>query len=401
MSTSEHLASHTRRCTVVVIGGGYAGTLAANRLNSAADVDVVLINPRPHFVERIRLHQVIVGTGSADVAYDTLLHERVRLVVDTASRIDTATGSVELAGGDRIGYDYLIYAVGSRGRIQDIPGAADHAYMLAEWEDAQRLREHLAHSDPRQTVTVVGGGSTGLEVASELAESGRAVRLICSGPLAPALSQRAQRSTRRTLCGLGVEIHEHTSVVDVRRRSVSVVGSDGTPVEFPSVTTIITAGFDVPDLAVRSGLTTDADGRLLTDETLTSVDDARIVAAGDASSPSGHPLRMSCQAAQPLGAQAANTVLSRIAGATPTPLNQAFVGQNVSLGRRRATIQLAKFDDTPTRFVVAGRAGAAIKEAVCRGTVWAIRLEARRPGTYTWLRGGNRAAVPNADTVVR
>ncbi|MGP3915417.1 FAD-dependent oxidoreductase [Nonomuraea sp. 10N515B] len=52
--------------------------------------------------------------------------------------------------------------------------------------------------------------------------------------------------------------------------------------ELPSAVTIWTAGFRVPDLAACSGLRTDTEGRLLTDATLTSVDDVRIVAAGDA-----------------------------------------------------------------------------------------------------------------------
>ena len=88
--------------------------------------------------------------------------------------------------------------------------------------------------------------------------------------------------------------------------------------ELPSAVTIWTAGFGVPDLASpqRPEPPTRI-GRLLTDETLTSVDDPYIVAAGDASAPSDLPLRMSCQAAIPLGAQAANTVLSRIAGTEP------------------------------------------------------------------------------------
>ena len=47
---------------------------------------------------------------------------------------------------------------------------------------------------------------------------------------------------------------------------------------------------------------------------------------------------MSCQAAGPLGAQAANTVLSRIAGTEPAVIDQAFVGSCVSLGRRAATV---------------------------------------------------------------
>ena len=64
-----------------------------------------------------------------------------------------------------------------------------------------------------------------------------------------------------------------------------VVLADGRTL--PSAVTIWTAGFGVPGLAAASGLTTDALGRLLTDETLTSIDDPRIVAAGDAASPSG------------------------------------------------------------------------------------------------------------------
>ncbi|OOK81013.1 NADH dehydrogenase domain protein [Mycobacterium kansasii] len=119
-----------------------------------------------------------------------------------------------------------------------------------------------------------------------------------------------------------------------------------------SAVTVWTAGFEVPDLAARSGLRTDALGRLLTDETLTSADDERIVAAGDCAAPSGQPLRMSCQAAGPLGAQAANTVLSRIAGETPAMLSQAFVGQCISLGRSHGTVQLSRSDDTPVNVAV-------------------------------------------------
>jgi NADH dehydrogenase len=87
--------------------------------------------------------------------------------------------------------------------------------------------------------------------------------------------------------------------------------------ELPSAVTIWTAGFGVPDLAARSGLSTDAMGRLLTDETLTSVDDVRIVAAGDSAAPSDLPFPGSCQAAVQLGPQAAETVLSRVAGERP------------------------------------------------------------------------------------
>src|SRR5947207_6009537 len=99
--------------SVVVIGGGYAGTLAANRVLSRRDVAVTLINPRPEFVERIRLHQLVADSGSATVDYADMLHPGVSLVVDTATEIDVANTRVRLESGSALRYDYLIYAVGS------------------------------------------------------------------------------------------------------------------------------------------------------------------------------------------------------------------------------------------------------------------------------------------------
>ena len=54
---------------VVVIGGGYAGVMAANRLRLRDDVTVTLINPRPDFVHRVRPHQLVGGSDDAVVAY--------------------------------------------------------------------------------------------------------------------------------------------------------------------------------------------------------------------------------------------------------------------------------------------------------------------------------------------
>ena len=376
---------------VVVIGGGYAGTLAANHLRLRADVDITLVNPRPKFVERIRLHQFVARSGTATVDYGTLLGEGVRLVVDSADRIDTASRQVLLASGRVLDYDYLIYAVGSTAVAPSgVPGAAEFAYPIGELELAQRLRDAIDELQPDAPVTVVGAGLTGTETAAELAEQGRKVTLVCGGQLTPSLSEPGRRSVAKWLSRHGVDMLETAVVAEVRPDAV--VLADGAVL--PSAVTIWTAGFGVPELAARSGLHTDALGRLLTDETLTSVDDDRVVAAGDAAAPSGQPLRMSCQAAEPLGAQAANTVLSRIAGTEPAVVNQAFLGSNVSLGRRAATIQWAHKDDSPVNFYTGGRLGAAIKEAACKGTLWGIRREARKPGSIFWLKGGKRPEQP-------
>ncbi len=378
-----------QRTHVVVIGGGYAGTLAANHLRRRPDIDITLVNSRPVFVERIRLHQLVADTGVATADYGTLLGEGIRLIVDTVASIEAGNRRVLLNSGAELNYDYLIYAVGSTGATPStVPGAADFAYSVADLENAQRLRYALIDLPVDAPVTVVGGGLTGIETASELAERGCPVTLVCGGILGPSLSNRGRRSVGKRLRKLGVTVLESVAAAEVRWDAV--VLSDGAML--PSAATVWTAGFAVPDLAARSGLTTDSLGRLLTDETLTSVDDERIVAAGDAAAPSGQPLRMSCQAAGPLGAQAANTVLSRIAGTSLAVLNQGFVGQCISLGRSHATFQLARTDDTPVNVVIAGRRAASIKEAICKGTLWAIRREAAKPGSYRWRKGGSRPA---------
>ncbi|MGA8253227.1 MAG: FAD-dependent oxidoreductase [Mycobacterium sp.] len=385
---------------VVVVGGGYAGTMAANHLRLRPDVDITLVNPRPVFVERIRLHQLVAGSGTATVDYGTLLGGGIQLVVDGADRIETADRRVRLTSGATLDYDYLIYAVGSTGAMPAVRGAAEFAYPIADLESAQRLRYALVDLPPDAPVAVVGGGLTGIEAASELAQHGRPVTLVCGSVLGPSLSARGRRSVGKRLRRLGVNVLE--SVLEpVRVNEVrwdAVVLSDGAVL--PSGATVWTAGFGVPDLAARSGLRTDGLGRLLTDETLTSIDDERVVAAGDAAAPSGQPLRMSCQAAGPLGAQAANTVLSRIAGNTPALVNQAFVGQCISLGRSHGTVQLARTDDTPVNVVVGGRGAASIKEAICKGTLWGIRREAAKPGSYYWLKGGKRSAQLPAEQQV-
>ena len=114
------------------------------------------------------------------------------------------------------------------------------------------------------------------------------------------------------------------------------------------------------------------------------MDDARIVATGDAAAPSDLPLRMSCQAALPLGAHAADTVLSRIAGEQPADFGKGIAAMCVSLGRRAGVFQFAHRDDTATRFHLSGRLAAKIKEAACTSPVKQLVDEARRPGSHTW-----------------
>lgn len=381
------MSDRSRPARVVVLGGGYAGTMAANRLRMRGDIDIALVNPRPQFVERIRLHQLVANNHTAIVDYGTLLGEGITLMVDTATRIDADRRTVALASNPPVPYDYLVYAVGSTGGVPaTVPGASEFAYPVAEFEHAQRLRSVVDGLPPHAPITVVGAGLTGIELASELAERKHRVTLVCGGQLGPYLCSRGRRSVAKVLHQLRVDVLEAARVTAVR--DGDVILDDGTV--RASAVTIWAAGFGVPNLAVESGLRTDAVGRLLTDETLTYVDDSHIVAAGDCASPSGQPLRMSCQAAGPLGMKAAGTVLSRLAGATPAVIDQAFLGACISLGRKSGILQFSHLDDRPIDASITGRVVAGIKESVCRSTIWALRREARRPGSAFWFKSGRR-----------
>ncbi|MEU2549606.1 FAD-dependent oxidoreductase [Streptomyces roseolus] len=375
---------------VVVIGGGYAGVMAANRLTQRDDVNVTLVNPRPDLVHRVRLHQLVGGSNDAVVAYEDVLAERVRLAVDTVTRIDAAGRSVTLAAGGTLGYDYLIYAVGSGSADPGVSGAAEFAYPLATLEEARRLRAALDATPAVSPVTVVGAGPTGIETAAELAEAGRRVTLVCGGVLGPYLHARGRRSVAKRLAKLGV------AVIDGSDAKVTAVTADSVRLangrELPSGVTVWTVGFGVPDLAVRSGLSTDAVGRLLTDETLTSVDDERILAAGDSAAPSNQPLRMSCLNATPLGARAADTVLSRLVGEQPETIHQGFYAQCISLGRSAGIYQFANRSDVAVWLHIDEGMGARIKELVCKSIPGHLSGEARKPGSFRLHRAPGGAA---------
>ncbi|WP_259606333.1 NAD(P)/FAD-dependent oxidoreductase [Microbacterium neungamense] len=373
---------------VVVLGGGYAGTIAANRLTQDPRVRVTLVNARPQFVERVRLHQLVAGSHAAVADFSDLLAPRVRLVVGTVTAIDAPRRTLSLEDGSTLGYDYLVYAVGSATDTAHVPGAADHALTLSTLEEAERLRAVLAGTPDTAPVVVVGAGPLGIEVAAELAERGRALTLVCGAQLGPYLHPRARRRVARRVTELGVAIIEGAGRPPCIRTASCWTTDASCPARRP-------CGRSVSPRAGSRGAAGCA--RMpragCSDETLTSVDDERIVATGDAAAPSGLPMRMSCQAALPLGSHAGDTVLSRIAGREPAEWDRAIGAMCISLGRADAVFQLSRLDDTATPVFASGRVGAMVKEEACASPIKQISKEARKPGSHRWpARDRSRAA---------
>lgn len=376
------------RIEVVVVGGGYAGVKAANRLARHREVKVTLVNPRPYFTERIRLHQLAAGSHPAVVDYRRVLARKVGLVVDTVVALTPDSRHVHLTDGSQLRYDYVIYALGSGSAEPGVPGAAEFAYRCGSLEEAQQLRSRLAATPQTAPVTVVGGGPTGIETAAELAEIGREVTLVCGGRLGPYLHPRGRGGLRSQLRTLGVRVLEDpgTRVSEVTAREIWL--DDGS--KLLSHITVWTAGFSVPALAAESGLATDEHGCLLTNDDLTSISDPRVIAAGDAAAPAELGLRMSCQAAIPLGAHAAATILNHIRGKKPKPVRVSFVGQALSLGRGTGLIQFASTDDSAVKWYLKGWVAATVKELVCRGTITLVASGKHSFGSLRWVKHPRR-----------
>ncbi|MEV0680419.1 FAD-dependent oxidoreductase [Actinosynnema sp. NPDC050436] len=352
---------------IVVIGAGYAGLAAAKLAARWTDADVTLVNERDRFVERVRLHQLAAGQALRHLPLaDLLAGTRVRLVVGRVTAVDPQAREVRLA--DRaLTYDRLVYALGSHADLDSVPGVRAHAHTVATADEAERLRADLAGAE---VVAVAGGGLTGIEAAAELAESLPHLRvaLVTGGGLGEALSPKARRYLRATFDRLGVGVREHARVTSVDAEGLAL--ADGTRVAADTV--VWTAGFRVPELARDAGFAVDGTGRMVVDQTLTSVSHPEVLGIGDAAAirrPDGLELRMACATGLPTTQRAVRALADRLRGQEPEPFRFSYVNQCVSLGRRHGLIQFVRGDDSPRDAVLTGRLAARYKEAVVRATV--------------------------------
>ena len=389
---------------VVVIGAGYAGILAANRVRAslkrseAGRVSVVMVNPTGDFVDRVRLHEVAAGVrATAAIPLGDMLHDRVDVIVGSVLEIDAAHRSISVAADDGVRvepYDTLVYAVGSMAAL-GVPGAAQFAHPLGNADGAASARRAAATGEPGQRIVVVGGGATGVEAAAEFAEQYPAatVTLVSRGAVLGHLPAASRRSVARSLRKLGVGILEWSGVDRVHPDAVEL--SDGTLLA--SDVTVWTASFAVPDLASRSGLEVDAIGRLLVDEQLRAVGHPEIFGAGDAVRPpasvAAH-LRMGCAIAMPLGAYAADNILAGLRGRRLKRLDVGFGAQCISIGRKEGLIQLLTKADKPRALRITGRPGAVVKELVCSVlATGSPRRERSLPGSLLLPSGPRRMPV--------
>lgn len=347
---------------IVVLGAGYAGLSAAQKMARTKGVRVTMIDSRTEFVDRVRLHQVVAGQDVArwDLR-ERLARKGIDFVQGRASSIDTAAKQVCLDGGTTVAYDSLVYALGSFADTTGAPGVAEYAHSPATPEDVRRIPALTGR------VAVVGGGPTGIELATELAESrpDLTVQLISADEPGAWLSDKARTHIGAVLARLGVRVHSGAKVAEVTATGVNLV--DGT--HLPAETVLWTTGFAVSDVAARSGLEVDGRGRVLVDDELRSRSHPEIYAVGDCAvmpGPDGRELRMACATAMPAGKYVATALTTRIQGKQPEPFTFGYHLQCLSLGRRDACVQFVNPDDTMAARVLTGRSGKFVKELILR-----------------------------------
>lgn len=365
---------------IVVLGAGYAGAYVAGNLArrlSPADTEVTVVNAAPDFVQRQRLNQLAAGREiAAPQLTDVFAGTAIRLRLARVTAVDPERRVVAVAdaeGGGEVGYDTLVYALGSHVADHLVPGVAEHAFDVAGRPSALRLRKRLDSLDGRDdgaTVLVVGDGLTGIETATEIAEArpGLSVSLLARGELAARLSDGARGHLRRACDRLGITVLEHTSVDAVEATRVRC--ADGTVLV--SDATVWAAGFAVSPIAAASGLEVTENGQIVVDRTMRSVSHPNIYAVGDSVhtiGENGRQLPMNCGSAGYTGRQAIEAIVGRLTGRAIPNVKLVYWYNAISLGRRDGILQLIDGAAQPRPKFVGGRKAVRVKAGIQRGAL--------------------------------
>lgn len=388
---------------IVVLGAGYAGAYVAGTLArrlSPEDTEITVVNAVPDFVQRMRLHQLAAGRDiAAPKLADVFVGTAIRLRLARVTAVDPerqVVAVVDADGGGEFGYDTLLCALGSRGDDHGVAGAAEYAFDVAARPSALRLRERLDSLGGRgesRNVVVVGDGLTGIETATEIAESrpGLSVTLVARGELGARLSAGARSHLRQACDRLGITVLERTVVEAVE--AAQVLCADGTALA--SDATVWTAGFAVNPFAAAGGLEVTENGRIVVDRTMRSVSHPSVYAVGDAAyaiGDNGRPLPMSCASAGYTGMQATAAIVGRLTGRKVANTKLVYTYNHISLGRRDGILQMVDDEGQAKPKYMGGRKPARIKAGILKMSLWA----ASHPTFGMPKRKHRLAAAPDA-----
>jgi len=366
----------TQKHRVVILGGGFGGLNAAQKL-ARATVDVTLIDRRNFHLFQPLLYQVATGSLSPGEICAPLRgvlskQKNALVLMGEAMDIDPDAKQVKLRDGGSFDYDSLIVSTGSKTSYYGNDAWREYAPSLKTIEEATAIRHKLlyaferaelcaAETDVREWLTfvIVGAGATGLELAGALAEIANETlkndfrrinpkdariilmeggnRVLAAYP--PDLSEKAEKLVKR----LGVEVMKGVMATTVDAEGVTYKRGDA--IEKLRARTVLWTGGVIANtfgqkLAERTKAETDRSGRIKVRPDLTIPNYPDIFVVGDlaaASAKDGKPLPGVAQVAIQEGSYAAKTIKARLNGQKSLPPFHYFdKGDMAVIGRAAA-----------------------------------------------------------------
>jgi NADH:ubiquinone reductase (H+-translocating) len=349
---------------VVVVGMGFAGLATVKGLTRAG-MQVTLVDRNIYSTFQPLLYQVATdGLNPSDVAYPLrgFAHRYgARFHHGELAQIDDAAKNVVLRDGEKLDYDHLVLATGVTAAYYGVAGADKHSLAMYTRRDAVALRDQLLawlerlggeERGRNLSVTIVGGGATGVELAGTLAElrnialgtaypeidrSRLQIRLVEQGQsLLASYTSSLREYAHRQLLARHIEVMLGATIHEITADHVVLAGGE----RLPSDLTVWAAGVTAPDGLSAWGLRQGRGGRVEVGPDLRVDGHERIFAIGDIALTDGEPIAQLAQPAIQMGKFAAEQI-ARLAAGKPTG---RFVyhdrGTMATIGRRSAVAQL-------------------------------------------------------------
>jgi len=346
---------------IVIVGGGFAGVWAAlgaagQIIEHEADVKITVVskdsylNVRPRFYEKD-------PTALRTPLAPTLDPIDVEFVKGKIVSIDTTAQTVELAEAEVrtkfLSYDRVILATGSELKELPIPGLAEHGWNIDTYEAAIAFDQHLrmtlqsSFTPGHNTFVIIGGGFTGIELATEMreritehsgtmiAKNARVILVERASMVGPDLGTNPRPAVEEALRKADIEVKLGMSVDAVSSDSVTI--SSGETISTRTV--VSAAGIQATALHKQPPASRDELGRVVTDDNLRVVGVRNVFAAGDAARAyvdDEHLALMSCQHAMEMGKFAGHNAACDLLGLPLRPYRQPIYLTCIDLGRSGA-----------------------------------------------------------------
>jgi NADH dehydrogenase len=346
------------------LGAGFGGLTAAKALDSIADVTLV---DRHNFQTFLPL---LYQVSTAGLAADHIAHPirgalrktNIKFRMGSPITIDHKNKSVKLDSSEVLDFDYLVIAMGSATNDFGVKGVAEHALGMKSVSEALEIRSSILRrfedlcrfeDDTNFSITVVGGGPTGVEMAGAIAELKKgplksdyakaaaniSVNLVEAGPrLLPSFSPLLSNRTKRDLEKLGVNVLLNTSVSEVKPRMILL----GDKSNLPSEVTIWAAGVTGEPVMKKLNLPI-VGGRIEIEPTLQVANYPHIFAIGDiagAKGSDGRFLPMVAPVAMQQGRYLKTQISNLLANKPLSPFKYRDKGSMATIGRHKAVVEV-------------------------------------------------------------